>query len=1035
MSQKQWLERLVYYEYLSELLESRRVLEIGCGSGQGADFVAHLARRVVAVDTSSIHLNEIRRAVSRPNLEFMAGEPDRLQLDSHIFDVILVPELLRWITRGSFIPELRRLLVPGGIAIFSVPCGDVAERRGMNYNDFYEYLAQGFTHVQLIGEIPFHGSIMAEFAPQEDLAPQLDSSLVEEDEPPVRYLAICSDQPLKSLGYGIIQIPGGASPANALEGLHEKFDRLVEERAEVEMNLEAMRAKLADAERRILQAGVESRHELTALRREAREKQEQIAAITKQLEETQAALEEAQSLQHEGERAVDEIVGDLRRELEEQRDLAQLELQQSRERLEQHVEASQRRIRQLEEDLRKAKTDKNADGHLVNELRQSRLRIQDLEQSLAKLQSSRQLEEAIAKTKIFSDELRRKGEKEEQAASAPALTSRIAELERRLEREIAWSNGLDKQLQKEQDRLDKERDRAEEAVKKYLEERGRMEALLIRAEAAERALQESRSAAEQQRQRAEGAEKRCDALVIRLEQGAGELSKLHQRMAELQGMHQADLWRIDELLGRLREQAAELASRASVETAKPEELKEAQQRIQELEQLANQLQQQGMELENAKSQLEQVAREAETGQAKAKIRVTELEAQISQHTEATTELERKLMLAESRGVEASRKATNAESKVVQLEVRLKRSESEAATLSKWAEQLREELKEAQGKSTIRPVTPEPEVAALRNDLKEAQTRVADLEARCDRFMKDAEQASAVLKEKESALQEAMRSSDGSLLEELKQLRSQVVELEANRQELQKCKRRLAEAERNLRDTEQAEAELKRTQRELRELREQVQDVDAAAEELEQLRLESIRYRDTKEELEHVRGELEMTRIELARVQDEMRGVTELAETEGWQEWHDQDEEEEEIEPEYEGYIGPELIEATSEREEEEEVIPQEIKEQLQTRDRQLEALLEGATLHRQECDRLQTQLVDFEELMQEMRIERDRLELQLNECNQRRMAQSVHEQKLETEVIRLGRELARAQGELKRCQDEYRKVSGDSSAADAHSSM
>ena len=224
----------------------------------------------------------------------------------------------------------------------------------------------------------------------------------------------------------------------------------------------------------------------------------------------------------------------------------------------------------------------------------------------------------------------------------------------------------------------------------------------------------------------------------------------------------------------------------------------------------------------------QPAEESERRIAELEKRAAELEVQKKQYGDVVSDLERKLMLAESRSVEQSRKATNAESKVVQLEVRLKRSESEAATLSKWAEELRDELKEAQGKSTVRPVTPEPEVAALRNDLREAQTRITDLETRCDRFMKDAEGARSALREREAALQEAMRSADGGLIEELHRLRREVEQLSGAREHEQKLRRELAEAERDLRDVEQADAELQRTRKELAELRARVRALTAAS---------------------------------------------------------------------------------------------------------------------------------------------------------------------------------------------------------------
>jgi SAM-dependent methyltransferase len=354
MPQHQWIERLIHYQYVADLLRGHRVLEVGCGDGQGAAFVATEASHVVAVDTSPVELAESRRKFDLPNLEFVPGEPDRLQLESGSFDVVLVPELQRWIARGSFMPELRRVLAPGGVALLAVASADREGGRGMAYQDLLEYLHQSFANVRVLGEIPFHGTTVAEFEPEGEPEPEIDSSLVETDELPTHYLALCSDRPVPSLGYTILQVPADGTPAAELKELHGKFDELVEERAEAELKLEELRRQLADAERRLLEAGVEARHELTNVRRELREKQDRAESLSRELAEVRAALEECRSLQREGERAVDDVVFELRQQLEEQRERAQIELQQARQMLEESVASSQRRIRQLEEEVQRA---------------------------------------------------------------------------------------------------------------------------------------------------------------------------------------------------------------------------------------------------------------------------------------------------------------------------------------------------------------------------------------------------------------------------------------------------------------------------------------------------------------------------------------------------------------------------------------------------------------------------------------------------------------------------------------------------------
>ncbi|MCC6750728.1 MAG: methyltransferase domain-containing protein [Deltaproteobacteria bacterium] len=936
MPQEQWVQRLVRYQYIESLLFDRRVLEIGCGSGRGADFLASRAAQVVGLDTSSVLLGRARGLYAHANVEFVVGEPDRLVLPDESFDVVLVPELERWITRGSLMPEIRRVLAREGVALFAVPSAESGYAHAMDYGDLVEFLSQAFANVRLLGEIPFAGTIVADYQPEDDeLDPALDCTLVEEDEPPTHYLALCSDRPLRPLGYGLLQVPALATDRRQFEHLAEELDRTrqrlgqaeeaarraqahalrpplpagmrtqAEEvdagaRAELEAEVSRLREELAEAERRGLEASTESRQELTAVRRLLREKEDLAAQLGGELESARAALAE------------------------------------------------------LRTQVRQRPTAETA----VSGSRASELGVLTRDAVPGQLQ---------------------------------ALQKWAESWEGRLERERQRAEALESRLEQERNRSDAERTRAQTAAESSLEARARAEAERARAEAAEHLVKEARALADQHRQRAEGAERRCDTLVGRIEQEAAELSRLHQRLAELQGMRQADQWRIDELTGRVKEAEARAGAGApprpfkqaltesdgAVATQVAVEAKsKAEARVAGLER----------DLERARAEAASARKElaaAEERLLEAQGALTKLTEELDGQAPKIAELEKNLMRSESRVVEASRRATNSESKIVQMEVRLKRSEAEAATLSKWAEQLREELKEAQGKSTVRPATPEPEVQALRNDLAEARTRAAELEGRCDRLLAEVEQAGAALREKERELSEARRASDGTLLEEVRRLRTQatrVEELEAEVKRLQRDGRNARQAEERLRDAEQAMAELRETKRELVELRERVRDVDGASEELEQLRLDAERHKRDVKELERLARELQAARAEVTRLeQAAARGGA--------------------------APVGRAPVEA-------------EANELLRVRQHQLEALLEGAALHRDEAERLAARLAELNSLCDELKDEREELARQLEQCRRTSAAYQQQADGARRELTELGRELARTQGELKRYKGE-----------------
>lgn len=833
----QWEERLVHYLYVQDLLLDSRVLEIGAGGGGGADFLAGYARRVTLLDPVAEKLARYRQSQEHANLECVVGEPDHLQFDDHCFDVVLVPELQRWFTRGGLLSEIRRVLAPKGIVLFSVKSSDRAGAppSGMGFADLEEYLSQSFEHVRIMGTIPFHGVTVADFDPEGELEPQLDCSLVTEDEEPESYLAICGRHPIVSPGYSVVQVPG----ASEVLGVPAGLSRLL--------------ASMAEAEG-VPEAG-------------------QLALVTQLLD----------------------------REVK-----------------------------------------------------------------------------------------------------------RVAALEQR---------------------LDQARGQQEEAARRHIEERGKFEVERVRADGLDRQLTDCQRGTEELRQRAEGAERRCDSLMIRIEQGSAELSTLHHRMAELQGLRQADQWHIDELVGKLRKlEKGEVGSAGD-----PRELERARARIVKLERELEQVRYAGEPEEALRQRVqeaearsvaaqqeaaaaEQRARKADSRAGKAEQRVRELERQSEEQLQEKGELEKELMRSESRVTENARRATNAESKIVQMEVRLKRAESEAATLSKWAEELREELKRAQGKSSAVPPTPEPEVAALRNELREARARVSALEERCDVLMREVEETRAELSDREARLEEALGSADRGMFDELVKLRRANIEVTALREQLKRSERELARAEDQLRDSEQAEAELGRTRRELMELKHRVTDIDAASEELEQLRMQAVHRADAEREIERLRQELEEARIELTRCHEEARAGSALPDEAGWTGWGE--EEEEGDEPE--SYVGPEMPdEPLSEDEEEGEWS---MSERVRVQERQIEALLEGAALHRAEMERSLAQIAEMDALTQELQGEQRALEQRLADCEKRRGADQQVVAQLKEENTRLARDLARVQGELRRCHEEQSRV-------------
>ncbi len=213
-----WLRRLPTYLYLVDLLPGRRVLEVGCGVGDGAQFLAdHGAGQVVGVDRSEASIAEARARHRQINLEFRCEELGSIELDDGSFDCVFVPDGIDVLRRSSVLGELRRLLTPGG---YLVLCGQSADRRGSpggaSFYEFRERLERFFPPVRMVAQAPFVGFSLVEFAgsfagrDEPLLETHLDTSLMEMagGEPEaIDYVAVCGGPTGRARGYAVVQVP------------------------------------------------------------------------------------------------------------------------------------------------------------------------------------------------------------------------------------------------------------------------------------------------------------------------------------------------------------------------------------------------------------------------------------------------------------------------------------------------------------------------------------------------------------------------------------------------------------------------------------------------------------------------------------------------------------------------------------------------------------------------------------------------------------------------------------------------------------
>ncbi len=208
-----WLRRLPHYLYVADLIAGKQVLEIGCGSGEGAKFLAdHGAARVVGVDARSAKIEHARRRHSAANLSFRQENLAALEFRDHSFDAVFVPDGAALVKRPALLRELRRILMPSGVVVVVAPSADRGpEASGLSFHQLRDALAPLFNPVRLVAQTPLVAMGLVEYADEDSGQVALDTSLIEWTRAPegsvTDYMAIGGGQAEAARGFTIVQLP------------------------------------------------------------------------------------------------------------------------------------------------------------------------------------------------------------------------------------------------------------------------------------------------------------------------------------------------------------------------------------------------------------------------------------------------------------------------------------------------------------------------------------------------------------------------------------------------------------------------------------------------------------------------------------------------------------------------------------------------------------------------------------------------------------------------------------------------------------
>jgi SAM-dependent methyltransferase len=302
---------IVLAAYAEPVASGRRVLFVGPAvSALPARLLERGARLVHVCDPDPVRVAEATAKNRAKEVSFSALADGHFALREGAFDVCIVEDA--GITDPvALMKKLRRALTPRGVAILASlnpetrvpllphrPSGVIS----LDYYALYDAVKTEFEYVRMLGQAPFVGYVIADFAPEGTPEPSLDTAFLPAGaEEPELFIAVASQQPVDLEAFAVVQLPyrsvvtGAAS--NDTEALRRSRAETLELRGKLteaetsltsdRQGLAALRGKLSEAETNL--AG------LAALRGKLSEAEAALAADKQALAARDAKLREAET--------------------------------------------------------------------------------------------------------------------------------------------------------------------------------------------------------------------------------------------------------------------------------------------------------------------------------------------------------------------------------------------------------------------------------------------------------------------------------------------------------------------------------------------------------------------------------------------------------------------------------------------------------------------------------------------------------------------------------------------------------------------
>jgi SAM-dependent methyltransferase len=119
--QKRMQNRFEDLEHFFSVRPGNTLLEIGCGTGTWTRYLTKLPAQIHAMDISEDLLAMARTKMSKPDVQFVCGDIEKLPFADQSFDFVCGLSILHHLDNPKALSEIYRVLKKGGKVWFSEP--------------------------------------------------------------------------------------------------------------------------------------------------------------------------------------------------------------------------------------------------------------------------------------------------------------------------------------------------------------------------------------------------------------------------------------------------------------------------------------------------------------------------------------------------------------------------------------------------------------------------------------------------------------------------------------------------------------------------------------------------------------------------------------------------------------------------------------------------------------------------------------------------------------------------------------------------